>query len=185
MTLADVPVDLKFPVGESRPVGSVPAVWYSAGTNGMVYQQLVAQLPEFDSELVGVLPYYSMMLAEVGSAGRDYMQTQAEQASVLGGLGARVTTRSVLGSSDKIHAAMVLTSKGLNRNSDHITRWISDTMESPDFADTARIADLISQARTRVENSITGRGHALASSAASSRMSAAAALSHQLSLIHI
>ena len=181
VTLADVPVDLKFPVGESRSVGSVPAVWYSAGTNGMVYQQLVAQLPEFDPELVGVLPYYSMMLAEVGSAGRDYMQTQAEQASVLGGLGARVTTRSVLGSSDKIHAAMVLSSKGLNRNSDHITRWISDTMESPDFADTARIADLISQARTRVENSITGRGHALASSAASSRMSAAAALSHQWS----
>ncbi len=181
VTLADVPDDLKYPVGNSRSVGSMPACWYSAGTNGMVYQQLVTQLPDFDEELTKVLPYYAMALAEVGSAGRDYMQTQAEQASFLGGLGARISTRSVLGDTNSMHAVMIMASKGLNRNTDHITRLIEETMDSPDFSEVDRLSDLISQARARSESSITGRGHSLASSAASSRMSSTAALSNQWS----
>lgn len=181
VTLDDVPADLKYPVGEPRAVGPMPACWYAAGTNGMVYQQLVTELPDFDDELVKVMPYYSMALAELGSAGRNYMQTQAEQASVLGGLGARISTRSVLENTDKLHAVMIMSSKGLNRNTDHITRFIEETMESPDFSEVDRIGDLISQARARTESSITGRGHSLASGAASSRMSASAALSNQWS----
>ncbi len=181
VTLDDVPEDLKYPVGEPRKVGSMPVCWYGAGTNGMVYQQLVTQLPAFDAELTKVLPYYAMALAEVGSAGRNYMQTQAEQASVLGGLSARISTRSVLGDTNSMHAVMVMASKGLNRNTDHITRLIEETIESPDFSEVDRISDLISQARARTESSITGRGHSLASAAASSRMSASAALNNQWS----
>ena len=181
VTLADVPEDLKHPVGAHRKVGSMPACWYKAGTNGMAYKQLVTQLPDFDEELTKILPYYAMSLAEVGSAGRSYIETQAEQASVLGGLGARISTRSALNKSDEMHAVMILSSKGLNRNLGHITRLIEETMESPDFSEVDRIGDLISQSRARVENSITGRGHALASAAASSRMSASAALNNQWS----
>ncbi len=181
VTLADVPDDLKYPVGTQRNVGSMPACWYTAGTNGMVYKQLVTQLPDFDDELTSVLPYYAMTLAELGSGGRSYIETQAAQASVLGGLGARISTRSVLGDSDNMHAVMVMSSKGLNRNLDKITQFIEQTLESPDFSEVDRIGDLISQARARVESSITGRGHSLASSAASSRMSASAALSNQWS----
>jgi len=145
----------------------------------MVYQQLVAQLPALDDDLIDVLPLYTMCLAEVGSAGRDYMQTQAEHASVLGGIGARVSTRSVLQNSEKLHGSMVLSAKGLNRNSDHITRLICETLESPDFTETGRIRDLISQVRTRRESSITGRGHSFAMSAASCRHSVSAALGHR------
>jgi len=181
VTLADVPDDLKYPVGTHRDVGSQPVCWYSAGTNGMVYKQLVTQLPDFDHDLTNLLPYYAMTLAELGSAGRSYIETQAAQASVLGGLGARISTRSVLGDSDNMHAVMVLSSKGLNRNLEHITRFIEETIESPDFSEVDRIGDLISQSRARVESSITGRGHSLASAAASSRMSASAALSNQWS----
>jgi len=181
VTLADVPDDLKYPVGTHRKVESMPVCWYTAGTNGMVYKQLVTQLPDFDDELTSILPYYAMTLAELGSGGRSYIETQAAQASVLGGLGARISTRSVLGDSDNMHAVMVMSSKGLNRNLDKITRFIEETMESPDFTEIDRIGDLISQARARVESSITGRGHSLASGAASSRMSASAALSNKWS----
>ncbi len=181
VTLADVPEELKHPVGTHKKAGNKSACWYSAGTNGMVYKQLVTQLPDFDDELTKVLPYYAMTLAELGSGGRNYIETQAAQAAVLGGLGARISTRSVLGSSTDMHAVMVMSSKGLNRNLEHITRFIEETISSPDFSEIDRIGDLISQSRARVESSITGRGHALASSAASSRFSATAALGNQWS----
>lgn len=179
VTLDDVPGELKFPQGESKKAGDMPAVWYRAGTNGMVYQQLVTDLPAFEGHLVDVLPLYAMCLAEVGSAGRDYLQTQAQQASVLGSIGARISTRSVLGNNDDLHSAMVISAKGLNRNYKHISRLINETMESPDFTETGRIKDLISQARTRRESSITGRGHGLAMTAAASQMSVSGALSHR------
>lgn len=179
VTLEDVPATLKFPVGESSPVGGMPAVWYNTGTNGMVYQQLVSDLPQFEDDLIDVLPLYAMCLAEVGSGGRDYMKTQAQQASVLGGIGARVSTRSVLGDKDKLHSAMVLSAKGLNRNTSQISQMIYETIDSPDFSETGRIKDLISQVRTRQESSITGRGHALAMVAACSSSSISGALGHR------
>jgi Zn-dependent M16 (insulinase) family peptidase len=179
VTLDDVPAEIKMPVGKADSIGEIPAVWYASGTNGMVYQQLVAELPALEEELIDVLPLYSMCLAELGSAGRDYMQTQAEHASVLGGLGARISTRSVLRTKDSLHSLMVLSAKGLNRNSDHITRLIHETMESPDFSEISRIRDLISQVRTRRESSITGRGHSFAMGAASSLHSVSAALGNR------
>ncbi|OED38291.1 peptidase M16 [Chromatiales bacterium (ex Bugula neritina AB1)] len=179
VTLEDVPAELKFPVGESRQTGDMPGVWYTTGTNGMVYQQLVSELPAFDDSLLDVLPIYTMCLTEVGSAGRNYLDTQAQQAAVLGGLGARISTRSVLGKKDDMHASMVISAKGLNRNYQHISRMIHETLDSPDFTETSRIKDLISQTRARRESSITGRGHGLAMTAATSQLSATGALSHR------
>lgn len=179
VTLDDVPAELKSPVGKSQPIGKMSGVWYNTGTNGMVYQQLVTDLPHVDEDLIDTLPLYTMFLSEVGSAGRDYLETQALQASVLGGIGARVSTRSVLGDKQKLHGSMVVSAKGLNRNTQKISQLIHETINSPDLTETDRIKDLISQVRTRQESSITGRGHALAMTAACCHSSVSGALGHR------
>ena len=179
VTLEDVPQDLKFPEGKSESIGELPVTWYHPGTNGMVYQQLICDLPTFSDEDIDLLPLYAMCIPELGSGGRDYMTTQALQASVLGSIGARISTRSVLGNTDKLYASFVLSAKGLSRNADHISSLLHETFESPDFRETSRIQDLISQVRIRRESSITGRGHALAMLAASHQNSALASLSHR------
>ncbi|MEM7258759.1 MAG: insulinase family protein, partial [Pseudomonadota bacterium] len=181
VTLDDVPAELRFPEGHTSSIDSLPIVWYHPGTNGMVYQQLISDVPAFDEADIDLLPLYSMCVAELGSGGRDYMQTQALQASVLGGIGARISTRSVLGDTSALHASMVLSAKGLSRNANYISSLLHETFESPDFSETQRIKDLISQVRIRRESSITGRGHALAMVAASSNTSATASLSHRWS----
>lgn len=180
VTLADIPEDLKFPIGEHSNVGAMPVCRYRAGTNGIVYQQLVMQMPKLEDELINVLPYYTMCLTQIGRAGRSYIDTQAEAASVLGGLSAGYSTRTMLGDLDSMHTVMMISSKSLNRNINHITRIIEQTVESPDFTELDRIGDLMSQARTASESSIANRGHAFASTAARSRMSASGALSHRL-----
>jgi Zn-dependent M16 (insulinase) family peptidase len=181
VTLDDVPEELKFPEGQAAAIDAVPAVWYHLGTNGMVYQQLISDLPAFDDEETDLLPLYAMCVAEVGSGGRDYLHTQALQASVLGGINARISTRSVMGNTDKLHASMVLSAKGLSRNADHVSKLLHETFDTPDLSETQRIKDLISQVRIRRESSITGRGHVLAMVAASSNSSASASLSHRWS----
>ncbi len=177
VTLDDVPAELRMPQGTAGQIGNLPAVHYAAGTNGMVYQQLVMDLPAIEQELSDLLPLYTMCLAEVGSAGRSYIETQAEQAAVLGGIGARISTRSVLGDSNQLHSSLVISAKALNRNGEHMSRLIDETLNSANLREQDRIADLIAQARVRRESSIAGRGHALAMMAASAGLSASAALS--------
>ena len=84
VTIADVPLEL--PDIESWQVEGVsqPATAYTRGTNGIVYQQVIVDLPALTPEQQELLPYYGNFLSELGSGGRDYLQTQALQAAVSG-----------------------------------------------------------------------------------------------------
>jgi presequence protease len=58
VTLADIPAELPMPHGESalarRPYN--PLHFYARGTNGLVYQQLIVELPGLAPELLELLP---------------------------------------------------------------------------------------------------------------------------------
>ena len=84
----DVPEELAIPEGRTVSFGPAPGVWFPAGTNGLSYLQVVADLPPLDPELLPLLPIFCDCLTEVGSAGRGYLATQARQAAVTGGIGA-------------------------------------------------------------------------------------------------
>lgn len=61
---------------------------YAAGTNGLVYQQVVCDMPALDDELLPFLPFYTALLTEVGIGDKDYLEVQRWQARVSGSLGA-------------------------------------------------------------------------------------------------
>ena len=93
VTLADVPADLRIVEGAARQVAGLPVSWYAQGTNGMVYQQLVVDLPQFEDELLDLLPLYTLSLTECGYNGYDYLTAQARQAAVTGGVSAGTAVR--------------------------------------------------------------------------------------------
>jgi Zn-dependent M16 (insulinase) family peptidase len=71
-----------------RAAAGLPLTTYTRGTNGIVYQQVIATLPSLPAELLELLPYYGNFLTEVGSAGRSYLDTQSLAAAVSGGVNA-------------------------------------------------------------------------------------------------
>ncbi|MBK6286997.1 MAG: insulinase family protein [Gammaproteobacteria bacterium] len=180
VTIADVPADV--PEIESRPIAaSTPITAYARGTNGIVYQQVIVELPALGNELLELLPYYTDFLTELGSGGRDYLQTQALQAALSGGLNAHSTVRGALDDEQRTRGVLVLSSKALARNATELFALLRETLEHARFDELQRIGELLSQMRARRDQSITGSGHALAMSAASSRMSPTALLAHSLS----
>ncbi|MCF6217315.1 MAG: insulinase family protein [Gammaproteobacteria bacterium] len=176
--LNDVPSDLLIPDGTQQTSNGIPTTLYAQGTNGLIYQQLVVDLPNMDESLKQLLPLYCDCLSEVGSAGRDYLETQAFQAAVSGGISANIAYRGDPDDVNRTNSFLVISSKALVHNQDKLTSLMQQTFEQPRFDELPRLKELITQVRFHCEQGVTDQGHGLAMVAASSRLAPSAALSH-------
>jgi len=180
VTLEDVPVEMHIPTSKSTRIKGAPATLYAQGTNGLIYQHVVVDLPQLEPDLQTVLPLYTNFSAELGSGGRDYLATQNEQAAVTGGIGTYIMQRGAVDDEQAVKGYMVVRGKALLRNTDALSGLMLDTLANVRFDETSRIRELVSQSRAGREQSITGSGHMLAMMAAASGMSPTIRLSHQL-----
>lgn len=180
VTLADVPVDLHIPGSTTTSLANSRATLFAQGTNGIVYQHAAIDLPQLDESLQSLLPLYTSFLTELGSGGRDYLETQNLQAAVTGGLGAYSLQRGAVDDEQSVKGYMVVRGKALLRNTNALSDLIMETLTSVSFDELPRIRELIAQSRSAREQSVTGSGHMLAMMAAASGMSPTIKLSHRL-----
>lgn len=178
--LEDVPADIRVIEGVSAQLGSMPSHSYAQGTNGLVYQQILIELPPLPSDLMALLPFYTNSLTELAVGDKDYLQTQAWQAEVCGGINAFTTMRANIDNEQRIKSYLVLSSNALSRNQQQQAELMQKTLQTVRFDELPRLHELLSQQRASREQSVTNSGHSLAMSAACSSMSPTAALSHQL-----
>lgn len=181
VTIADVPLELPDIPSRQLTTLTQPLTAYERGTNGLVYQQIIVDLPQLAPELEELLPCYGNFLSEIGCGGRDYLQTQALQAAISGGVNVGTTIRGAVDDEQSTRAVVVVSSKALARNAGAMFTLVRETLLTPRFDELQRLRELLSQMRARRDQAITGSGHSLAMSAAASHMSPAALLAHTLS----
>ena len=179
--LEDVPDQLHIASGKQTTVHGRPTHRFKQGTNGIVYQQLVVDLPKLDDELLEVLPYYTNCLTELGCGERDYLTMQALQSSASGGISAYTTLRGAIDNEQDTRGHFILSGKALARNHQPFNELMRDIFHDARFDEHGRIRELMAQQRASREQSITGHGHMLAMQAAGSGMSPSAALKYRLS----
>ncbi|MFT6682305.1 insulinase family protein [Haliea sp.] len=180
VTLADVPERLPELECTEHTQGPLRLTSYTQGTNGLVYQHLVAPLPALESEAVSLLPLYARMLTEVGLGDENYLEVQHRQAASVGSISASTSLRSAVDDAQQLQGFFSLSSRALARNSGAQITLMRDTLEQVRFDEEARLKELISQSRARREQSVTGSGHALAMAAACAGMSGLAQINHRL-----
>ncbi len=178
VTLDDVPAELAIPAGVDGVVGDVPHRFYGQATNGLVYEEVAIDMPALDAAQLQLLPVYAAVLTEVGSGGRDYLQTQALHAAVSGGIAASAMQRGAVDDEQKTRAHVTLGGKALARNVSALAGLMAETLHAPRFDEKSRLRELLAQERADREQGITGNGHVLAMTAAASGMSPAASLAH-------
>lgn len=178
--LEDVPEKLSEPnrVSLVLPSSSRPVSFYGQGTNGLAYQQLVIELPNLSDELLQILPLYTACIGELGIGDKDYAEVQTWQSQVCGGINCFSSIRSHIDDVQRTHASLTFSSKALVSSHAELTELLHKTLEEVRFDEDQRIGELIEQICARKENSITGQGHSLAMTLASSRMSPTAQLAH-------
>ncbi len=177
--MSDVPADLRIAEGDEAMMGEMPVAWYNQGTNGLVYQKIVLDLPDLDQDAVDALPLFCEYLSEVGSAGRTYLETQTLQSAVTGGVDASHTLRATVDDASQSHGLIIVSGKALTRNHASLTQLLRETLLNPRFDERSRLRELVSQSRASRESSVTDHGHALVMVAAAAGLSAVAHLSHR------
>ncbi|MBF0153106.1 MAG: insulinase family protein [Magnetococcales bacterium] len=174
--LADVPADIPIPRGNATEVAGLKTTIYDRPTNGLIYQQVVLDLPQLNADLVDILPLYAACVSEVGSGGRDYLATQAWQSLVTGGVSARASVHGAVDDVRQCRGNFVISGKALSRNQEAMGTLLRETLERPCFDELTRLRELIAQMRASAEMRVTDNGHALAISAAAGGLSPSAAM---------
>ncbi len=177
--LEDIADDLKIPEGTAKPINDLPTTWFARGTNGMVYQTLVIDLPDLEPELLDVLPLFCDCMTEFGCGEQDYQEVAKRQAAVTGGIYARSSLRGDINDAQKVRGVFTLSAKSLVRNQAKQAELLRDTWEQARFDELPRLRELVAQIRAASDNSVTARGHSLAMSACSSGISPTGEFSHR------
>lgn len=174
--LDDVPKELIIATGFETSANNIPLHYFNQGTNGLVYQQLIMSIPHLDDELLSYLPLYTQCLTEVGIGDKDFTDVQDWQSEIVGSIHASPSLRGSITDEQQVIGYLVISSKALARNQHAMAELLKETLLNARFTESKRIKDIVSQNRNHKENSITGSGHMLAMTAASSQMSPLAKL---------
>lgn len=183
VTLEDVPKTVPYPQPDNAPELKDNITGYTAGANGIVYQQIIADLPEVSSQEAALLPLLSYAWTETGVKGSGYLEQQQKQAALCGGLSSYSTIKTVAESADNSSwlSYYTMSGKALASNINAFSDLIEETWEQADFSDQERITDLLDQLTARKIQGITGNGHGLAMQIASAGVNEKAARLNQLS----
>lgn len=188
--LEDIPANVKFPDPDDAATNqknglASNATSYSVGTNGIVYQQIMADLPVMNLSEVQALPLLAYTWTETGTQGSDYLAQQQKQASLCGGLSSYGTVKPIAQNSDSAQDKRLgyytMSGKALASNTAAFGELMQETWAKADFSDEQRLTDMVGQLALRRVQGITGNGHGLAMQAATARVNQQGLLSDQLS----
>ena len=182
VTLDDVTPDVRSVEPVSRPQGAaLPLTCYESGTNGIIYQQLIADLPALSKEQLGWLPLLANTWTEVGAGSNDYLAQQLKQTALVGSLTAYNSIRSDVNSTDQLQGYAVLTGKALGSKASDFSELMQETWQQARFDEPARLLDLLTQMKSRKEQGVTGGGHSYAMAAAAASLNPSANIANSLS----
>lgn len=181
VTLADIKPECSYVAPSAKYEQALKTTEYVVGTNGIIYQQLIGEMPALNTEQTSQLPFFALAWTEVGAAGNDYLTQQQKQTATLGSLSAHISIKPKVSDNNQLLTGLVMSGKALANKASDFTQIIKDTWQDADFNEETRLLELLSQVKTQREQSITGNGHGLAMSLASASLSTAAAVSDSLS----
>ena len=155
----DIPRHKDFYRLPSPQPGQPPITACAAGTNGIAYYQLVTELPAITRAQLDLLPFYSALVTEVGSADRDYRATQHLQHRVSGGIAAFPSIQTPPDDSHVYEATYHYSSMALNRKAAPMVSLLMDTAQQANFNEYERVREVVRLLALRRLNSIAGKGH--------------------------
>lgn len=180
VTLDDVKPDLSYVAPSKEHAVGLPTAEYVTGTNGIIYQQLMTELPALTAEQLSWLPYFTQVWTEVGAGGHDYLTQQQRQTAIVGSLTSYASMKANISDCDKIEGYLVMSGKALGSQADAFSNLMKETWQAPVFNEEKRLLDLLNHAKSRKEQGITGGGHSLAMSLAAAPLNSTANFMNEL-----
>ncbi|HSX38287.1 MAG TPA: insulinase family protein [Chlamydiales bacterium] len=124
-------------------------------TNKILYADLLFDVPHIPFSDLPFLSFFTKVLTEVGSGGRNYEQTLKAIQGCSGGIDASISLHITQDDPDKCQPTFSLKGKSLSRNREKLFDLFADFIETPDFTDTNRLSELLAQHATSLQNRLT------------------------------
>lgn len=174
--LVDIPATIPIPVVRRQEKSITD---YMAGTNGLIYEDVLVEYPELDARLTSVLPYFSACVTDLGHGRHDYLSAQERQEAVSGGVYCSSLVKIHPENARGVKAYFTISSRALNRNFSAMSSLLKDSFLDARFDELPRLRELMSQIKADGEKSIVRNGHQLAMNAAASSCHPLAAYFHR------
>lgn len=154
MTLDDVPkIARDFPLSCEK-MGNFELFHHSTFTNGIIYADLVYDMPEIAEEDLPFVRLFSLLVSQVGCGGRSYSDNLEYIQAHTGGVGASMTFNLQASDHSQFSPTFYIRGKALHRKADKLFHLLSDIATSLDFSDTARLREVIMKHFTALQNSL-------------------------------
>lgn len=127
---------------------------HSCFTNGILYTDLVFDLPAIAEEDLAFLRLFSLILPQIGCGGRNYKENLEYLLQHTGGIGVSLDLGIQADNPEKMRPSLTIRGKALYRKMDKFFPIFRDILTTADFKDVSRIRELLMQHFSGIENSI-------------------------------
>lgn len=155
VTLNDVPPHVRNIPLEETDAGRLKVFHHACFTNQILYADLLFDLPNLPFSDLPLASIFVRFLTEVGCGGRGYEKNLEFAQAYTGGLNASLSLHVSQADPDQCSPTLSLKGKALARNGSKLLELFSDCASSPDFTDSRRIRELLSQHATALQNRLT------------------------------
>ncbi len=167
-------------INEEKKIGDTTLLMHDIFTNGIGYFNLVFDLKKVPAELfpyVGILKAVLMMVnTENYSYGELFHEVNIHTGGIRVGVNVYVNAENM----EEYRVALEVKVKTLYENRDKAMELIKEIILTSDYEDEKRLREIIEEAKSRMQASMTSAGHTLAAIRAMSYFSLSAAVSEQI-----
>ncbi len=164
----DIPEEGRPLSNEEISLANTPAVLHRIETNGIVYADLIFDLPRLPKKMVPYLGLLARLLGRVGTARRTYGELDVDIRLNTGSLDFTSVTVRLYGTEDDYRPTFAVSARMMPDK----VGWTFDTAReialTTDFADHRRIRILLAEIKSELQMQIMSRGDAVAAARARS-----------------
>jgi Zn-dependent M16 (insulinase) family peptidase len=164
---------------EACPVAQPNLKCFVQPTNGLSYVNIYFPCAHIDADLVAYVPLFCSMLTQVGTARYSYVEMAERMEASTGGISFGASVMNDIDNLDTASAWIRVQAKALARNAGPMCTILTELCTEADFSDTQRLATVIGQIKSSMENAIPSSGHSFAAQAGAAHLTPAALMREQ------
>lgn len=167
-------------INEERKVGDTTLLVHDIFTNGIAYLNLVFDLNKVPEELFPYVGILKAVLMMVNTENYSYGELFNEVNMNTGGIRFVINTYTNAHNMDEYQVKLEVKTKALYDNRDKAMELMKEIILTSDFSDEKRLREIVSEAKSRMQATMTSAGHSLAAIRAMAGFSPTAAVSELL-----
>ncbi len=181
LTRADMKKEAEGFINEERRIGDTKVLFHDIFTNGIGYVKLIFDASKIPQDLFAYIGIFKNVLGFVDTRSYTYGELNNEVNIHTGGVGTSVSTYTDALDLSKYKLVFEMKTKALYEEMENAMKLLGEVLVSSKLDDKARVKEIVSELKSRMQGNMTASGHTLAAVRGMSYFSETAAISELVS----